>query len=69
MPYYKIKVKSFDTARELWIAIQAENLPIAISKANEYCAYTRSIYYPLEQSLHEITKEEYATYMSKTHFH
>lgn len=63
MAYYKVKVKSFDTAREIWIALQGEGIHDAIQKSVQYCAYTNNIFYPMEQSLHEITEEEYRLYM------
>jgi hypothetical protein len=63
MPYYKVKVKSFNTDREIWIALQAEDICNAIHKSVRFCTYTNNIFYPIEQSLHEIIKEEYERYM------
>jgi hypothetical protein len=63
MPYYRVKVKSFNTSREIWIAVLAEGICEALHKADRFCAYTNHIYYPLEESLHDITEEEYKLYM------
>jgi hypothetical protein len=65
MPYYKLKIKSFDNGGEQWIALRAEGVHDAIEKITEYCTHSRTIYYPLEQSLQEITPAEYARDMHK----
>ena len=66
MPYYKVKVKSFGSGRELWIAMESGCLTQALNKAHQYCKYTRNLYFALEDFLEEITEEEYAQYMSKS---
>lgn len=59
MPYYKIKIHSFDTKEEKWIVFYADDIYSAIQKAHQLCVSTNSNSYPFEQSLHEITRDEY----------
>ena len=65
MGYYKIRAKSFDTTREVWLVVKADSIYTAMRKADEQCTLTEHIFYPLEQTLHEITEQEYLTEMKK----
>jgi hypothetical protein len=65
MPYYKIKLKSVLSGRDLWIAIQAEDTSEGIEKAHQYCAFAKDIFFPLEQDICEIDKDEYDQFKKK----
>lgn len=63
--YYKIKAKDFESTREVWIVVKAGSLHDAFHKAEEHCTFTNHIFYPLEQTMHEITREAYIKGMSE----
>ena len=63
--YFKIKVKAFNGKTELLITITAHTLKQAILKAHEHCAYTRNIFYVIEESIFEISEQEYIDFTQK----
>jgi hypothetical protein len=65
MYHYKIKIKAFDSRAETWIAVTANTLREAVLKAHEHCTSSRNIFYALEQTVHEITQDEYKRMMKK----
>ncbi len=64
--YYKVKSKAFESNKEIWIVVKAGDLHEAFHKAEDHCSATNHIFYPMEQTLHEITKEEYWKEMEAT---
>jgi hypothetical protein len=63
MPYYKFKIRSFDTKEEQWIAFYEIGIHEAVLKANQMCINANSNCYALEQHLCEITGGEYDKYL------
>jgi hypothetical protein len=67
MPYYRIKIKSFDSNTYLWIAINGKNLYEAIQKAHNRYA-SQGSFYVMEQTIHEIAQDEFSRQFGKSNY-
>ncbi len=63
--YYKVKAKAFESNSQIWIVVKADSIHQAFHKAEDHCRATKHIFYPVEQTLYEITEKEYVEEMSK----
>ena len=63
MYYYKIQAKAFDSKAKIWIVVSAVNIREAVQKAHDQCANFENIFYALEETLQEISSDEYKSRM------
>ncbi len=65
MQRYKIKLKSSTTNKELWIPITALTKEEALLIALDRCILSKNFFSTLDETLTEISQEEYEQMISK----